>query len=195
VSGAEVVRHSKRLSWLLRHGAGAEGIPMDAAGWVEVAAVLDALGLTRAELEEAVATNDKGRFQLDGGRVRAGQGHSRAGMPVTAEALEASWQPVEPAGSLWHATSVAAVAGIARTGIEPGRRTHVHLAASPDSPVGKRTAAPLLLEVSPTGLAVFAAPNGVLLVRHVPRASIVGVRGATRAGRAAASGAATTLGL
>ena len=37
---------------------------------------------------------------------------------------------------------------------------------------------------------VFEAPNGVLLVRHVPPASIIGVHGATRAGRAAAAEAA-----
>jgi putative RNA 2'-phosphotransferase len=195
VNRTELVRRSKQLSWLLRHGAGSEDVAMDAAGWVEVTAVLDALGLTRAELDEVVATNDKGRLQLEGHRVRAGQGHSREGMPVTLDALEASWRPLEPTGPLWHGTSVAAVAGIARTGIEPGRRTHVHLAPTPDSHIGKRASVALLLEISPTGLTLFQAPNGVLLTRHVPTRSILSVRGANHAGRAAAGDAALALGL
>lgn len=195
MTGGDAGPRSRRLTWLLRHGAGTEGLDMDAAGWIDVDAALDALDLTRAELDEAVATDAKARLQLVGHRVRAVQGHSCDGTPVTAHALEASWRPVDPSASLWHGTSVAAVAGIARTGIEPGRRTHVHLAAAADSHVGKRVAVALLLEVSPTGLAVFEAPNGVLLTRHVPTASIVGVRGTTRAGRAAAPGAAAALGL
>ena len=64
-------RVSRRLSWLLRHGAGAVGLDMDAAGWVPVAQVLAAPRISRAELEAAVRTNDKGRLQLAGDRVRA----------------------------------------------------------------------------------------------------------------------------
>ena len=77
------IRRSKKLSWLLRHGAREVGLPMDAAGWVSVPEVLRALSITRAQLEHAVATNRKRRLQLDGERVRACQGHSADGTPVT----------------------------------------------------------------------------------------------------------------
>ena len=60
------IRRSKKLSWLLRHGAREVGLPMDAAGWVSVPEVLRALSITRAQLEHAVATNRKRRLQLDG---------------------------------------------------------------------------------------------------------------------------------
>jgi putative RNA 2'-phosphotransferase len=200
MSAAATIRLSKRLSWLLRHGAGEAGLDMDAAGWAPVVQVLAALGISRADLEEAVRRNDKGRLQLVGDQVRACQGHSLKDMPVTREALEASWVMLTPSRSLWHGTSVASVAGIAARGLLPGRRSHVHLAADADARVGKRTHVDLLLEVSPReladhGLRVFQAPNGVLLVRHVPATSIVAVRPASPAGQRALPAARHGLGL
>lgn len=186
----DVVRLSKRLSWLLRHGAGEVGLLMDKAGWSAIDDVLEVLSIPRASLDDAVARNDKGRLFVDGARIRACQGHSLAGMPVTVEGLESSWEVVSPAGPLWHGTHVAAIAGIAAHGIVPGGRSHVHLAPRRDSRVGKRYAVDLLLEVSPVGLAdenlaVFRSPNGVLLARRVPRSAIIGLESASAAGRRA----------
>ena len=63
------------------------------------------------------------RLEIHGDRIRASQGHSRQGMPVTLDALEASWEPHAGAGSLWHGTHVGAVEGIAREGILPVERS------------------------------------------------------------------------
>ena len=174
------VRNSKRLSWLLRHGANEAGLVMDEAGWAEIADVLEVLDMARDDLDEAVATNDKGRLQTEGSRIRACQGHSLAGMPVTQDALESTWVPVEPNDSLWHGTTLGAVEGIAVHGIEPAARSHVHLAPSLTSRVGKRASVQVLLEVSPQRLAslrvqVFRAPNGVILVRQVPASAIIDI--------------------
>jgi putative RNA 2'-phosphotransferase len=173
---------------------------MDEAGWVDVAEVLDALEMSHDQLLEAVATNDKGRLELEAGRVRACQGHSSGTMPVTRDGLEASWRQVQPPGSLWHGTAPRAIGGIAARGIGAGRRTHVHLAPRPDSRVGKRASVDLLLEIAPEALAaaaepIFEAPNGVILVRHVPVACIVGVTAATPAGEAALDAARQALAL
>ncbi len=185
---SDAVLLSKRLSWLLRHGAGEAGLAMDQAGWAEAVDVLDVLGITRAKLDLAVANNDKGRLVVEGSRIRACQGHSCDNMPVTREALEASWDIVRPEASLWHGTRAGAVEGIARYGMVAGRRSHVHLADSPDSRTGKRSAIDFLVEVSPVGLAqlgvtVFRSPNGVMLVRRVPVAAIVGLRPTSKVGR------------
>ncbi|GAA3136298.1 putative RNA 2'-phosphotransferase [Kribbella aluminosa] len=59
-------------------------------------------------------------------------------------------------------------------GLRAGRRTHVHLAAAKDSRVGRRTSVEVLLGVDPGNLAVYRAPNGVLLTREVPPDAIVG---------------------
>lgn len=62
---------------------------MDQAGWTRVDAVRALLGCGPAELDPVVTEDAKGRFQVDGDRVRACQGHSTAGTPVTVAALEA----------------------------------------------------------------------------------------------------------
>lgn len=172
---------SKKLSWLLRHGAPSQGIAMDAAGWVAVDDVLRALRISREELAQAVELNTKSRIDVRGERVRASQGHSTEGMPVTLDALEASWERLSSAGPLWHGTAIEALRGIAREGIVPQARTHVHLTDALDSRVGKRARVDVMIEISAPrldalGIGVFQSQNGVVLVRRVPTSAIVGVR-------------------
>ena len=173
-------RASHKLSWLLRHGANEAGLEMDAAGWAEIDDVLRVLRMSRGTLEDAVRDNNKARYEVRGRRIRACQGHSPTGVPVTLPALEASWDRYEEDGPLWHGTYVGAVASIAREGILPGERTHVHLADALDSKVGKRANVDVMLEVSPSrvhaaGIGIFVSPNGVVLARVVPSAAIVGL--------------------
>lgn len=173
---------------------------MDPAGWVPVEAVLAALAITRAELERIVRENNKARLQLDGVRVRACQGHSLEGSPVTQEALEASWVVWEGTTSVWHGTTREALPGIARAGLLPQRRTHVHLADQPDSRVGKRSNTPVLLEVDPqrvraAGSPIFQSPNGVLLVRAVPPGCLLGLRALSRSAQAEEGALRAVLGL
>ncbi|XXY47294.1 tRNA 2'-phosphotransferase [Sorangium sp. So ce269] len=170
---------SKKLSWLLRHGAPSLGIAMDDAGWVAVDDVLRALGIQRSRLDEVVENNTKNRLELRGDRVRASQGHSREGMPVTLAGLEASWEEVHGDAPIWHGTSVDAVRGIAREGIRPAARTHVHCTDALDSAVGKRANVDVMLEISPArlrarGIGVFRSQNGVILAREVPVGCVVG---------------------
>jgi putative RNA 2'-phosphotransferase len=232
---------SKKLSWLLRHGAREAGLPMDEAGWVAIADLLAHLRLDRARLDELVATNSKNRLQIDGPRIRCCQGHSN-NSGVTAAALEASWVEHRDDALIWHGTTVEAVPAIAGEGLLPQARTHVHLAPTPASTVGKRAqvavraargeirhAASLglsdeggvaetrstpgttsfrllaldenpgarrrvgfhhvLLGIDPTrvraaGVTIYAAPNGVILARRIPAASIVELRAMTKRARA-----------
>ena len=71
---------SKLLSLVLRHKPETIGLTLDAAGWVDVRELLDALGtnktpLSKAELEELVLTNSKQRFAFndDHTKIRASQ--------------------------------------------------------------------------------------------------------------------------
>ncbi|HWB76314.1 MAG TPA: RNA 2'-phosphotransferase [Nannocystaceae bacterium] len=183
------IARSKELSWLLRHGARETGIAMDEAGWVAIVDVLARTGMTRDELDDAVRTNTKGRLQIDGERVRACQGHSLAGTPVTHEGLERSWRAHDGDAPLWHGTTRDAIDGIAKAGILPIARTHVHLAPSESSLVGKRSNVAFLLAIDPPrlraeGFGIFLAPNGVVLVREVPPRCIVGVQATTARARA-----------
>ncbi|MEN0063566.1 MAG: tRNA 2'-phosphotransferase [Myxococcota bacterium] len=181
---------SRRLSWLLRHGANEVGLSMDAAGWVAVSDVMRHLRVSDEALEACVATNNKQRFQVDGTQIRACQGHSTEGTPVTADALEASWHRVVRTDPLFHGTTPEAVTDIANSGgLRPMARTHVHLAGTPHDKVGKRANVGVLLVVDPqaltaAGQSVFQSPNGVFLVRTVPWECVTDVRTLSRRAQA-----------
>jgi putative RNA 2'-phosphotransferase len=191
---------SRRLSWLLRHGAPNVGLAMDPAGWVDIDDVLTYLNISRPHLEMIVRTNDKQRFQLSRDRVRACQGHSVSNPAITYEALEASWQEYRGEQTIWHGTTMASVAQIGREGLLPLTRTHVHCSESPDSPVGRRNSAEVMLGLAPNrilhaNLSIFIAPNGVILVRRVPRDAILELRPITRKAKKAAPALRASLGL
>jgi putative RNA 2'-phosphotransferase len=184
-------RWSRKLSWLLRHGAADEGLAMDTAGWAAIADVRALLRINDTQLEGAIRHNDKNRIEVDGDRIRACQGHSLETMPVTREALEASWRRWEGTDLVWHGTRVSAVEGIVGEGIHAGRRSHVHLAASLDSIVGKRSNTPVMLGVDPerlanAGIGLYVSPNGVMLCRHVPTDAIVSLVPKSKRSRAEA---------
>lgn len=191
----DLKERSKKLSWLLRHGANESGLAMDSAGFAAIDDVLRHTRLDRAELDTVVAENNKSRFEIQGVRVRAVQGHSLEGTPVTLEGLEQSWQLVVDDARLFHGTNVDAARSILRNeqGIHSAARSHVHLAAAVDATVGKRAGVDVMLVIEPTklraaGFALFRAPNGVVLTRGVPRASVVDVAAENRPGREALAG-------
>ena len=180
MSEQNLKRASHALSQLLRHRAGEAGLSMDAAGWAPVDDVLRRARMSRDTLDVVVRTNNKSRLQIVGDRIRCCQGHSLQGMPVTQEALEASWEELDRADPVWHGTNEEALASIARQGLLPGGRTHVHLAEETDSKVGKRAGVGVLLRVDPTalraaGIGLYRSPNGVLLARVVPPGCITGL--------------------
>jgi putative RNA 2'-phosphotransferase len=170
----DVVRLSKRLSYLLRHAPGSVGLTLDPAGWVDVEALLTALAatgrpVTRAELDEVVAGNDKQRFALDatGTRIRASQGHS---VPV-----RLGYAAQEPPADLFHGTVARHLAGILEQGLRPGNRHAVHLSADVATArrVGGRRGRPVVLRVDAAAMAADGAAftrsaNGVWLVDAVP---------------------------
>lgn len=194
-----IKRNSHRLSKLLRHSGHESGLRLDPAGWVDLDELLRLTHLTRSDVELIIRHNNKSRFEVVGQQIRACQGHSRK-MPVDLDALEQSWKIFDGSDSLWHGTSLEVVDAIAEQGILPGERTHVHLAASPDSRVGKRAGVALLLEVSVARLRqreieVYRSANGVVLVRRVPPACLVGVRCESKRARAARAQLAQRLSL
>ena len=170
----DVVRVSKRLSYVLRHQPGSIGVSLDDAGWVDVDVLLPALAahglrLTRAELDAVVATNDKRRFAFDesGTRIRASQGHSRR--------VDLGYLPEPPPRELFHGTVDRFLPAILAEGLRPGRRHAVHLSAdvSTARAVGARRGRPVVLRVDAAAMAADGAvftrsANGVWLVDAVP---------------------------
>ncbi|XP_068779804.1 tRNA 2'-phosphotransferase 1 isoform X2 [Struthio camelus] len=124
------VRLSKTLSYILRHGAVAMGLPMGPDGFAEVGALLrlPALaGVSEDDVRRAVAADPKQRFALrpDPLRLRANQGHS---LQVPALELEALAAPGQLPPTLAHGTRRRRWAPIRAGGLRPMGRTHIHLA-------------------------------------------------------------------
>jgi putative RNA 2'-phosphotransferase len=170
----DVVRVSKRLSFVLRHRPDSIGLTLGPAGWVAVDDLLAALArnglrLTRAELETVVAGNDKQRFAFDdsGTRIRANQGHS---VPVVL-----GYRTATPPDLLFHGTVQRFLPAILEEGLRPGSRHAVHL--SPDvetaTAVGGRRGRPVVLRVDAAGMSAegfrfTVSANGVWLTDAVP---------------------------
>lgn len=174
VDEKRLVKTSKYLSKHLRHQPGKLGLVLMPGGWVEVDALLAASArkgfpISRAELEEVVARNDKKRFALDptGIKIRAEQGHSA---PV-----DLDLEPSPPPATLYHGTPERNLPVILSKGLLKMRRHHVHL--SPDGAtaraVGGRRGRPVILAVDAgrmhrDGHVFYRSGNGVWLVEHVP---------------------------
>ena len=169
-----LLKVSKYLSKHLRHDPGRLGLTLDAGGWVSVDDLLASCAahsfrITRAELEEVVARNDKQRFSFDATRtrLRANQGHS---VPV-----DLGLAPSVPPPTLYHGTYHAAVPAIRREGLRPMGRHHVHLSSTADAArrVGARRGRPVVLVVDAArmaagGSAFYLTDNGVWLTDAVP---------------------------
>jgi putative RNA 2'-phosphotransferase len=166
-------RISKFLSLVLRHRPDTIGIALDREGWVAVDTLLAGCrvhghDITRALLDDVVATNPKRRFAFseDGSRIRANQGHSVE--------VELGYRPQQPPDVLFHGTIADFLPAIRAEGLCKMRRHHVHL--SPDAAtaavVGRRRGAPVVLRVLAgrmhgDGHVFFLSDNGVWLTDTV----------------------------
>lgn len=171
---------SRTLSFWLRHGPGAGGLTLDAQGWAPTRDVLAALNrgslapVSAAELDHVVTTNDKQRFMVRDGRIRASQGHSLD--------IELDPRPVEPPPVLYHGTTEERWQRIQESGgLAKMQRHHVHLSA--DLASARRVAGrhrketPIVLRIDAAaaraaGHLFFISDNGVYLTDAVPVALI-----------------------
>ena len=170
----DAVRRSKRLSLVLRHRPSLVAVELDERGWVGVPVLLEALArhgwpISRDELADVVADNDKQRFEwdLDADRIRARQGHSLA--------VDLDLPVVAPPDVLFHGTTRRNLASILRGGLDRRARHHVHLSADVATArrVGARHGEPVVLRVAAAQMAedgheFRVSTNGVWLVDAVP---------------------------
>lgn len=169
----DLTRASKALSYVLRHQPSSIGVELDGAGWVGIADLLAAFArrgrpIPRDLLDRVVEGTDKRRFEVEGERIRAAQGHS---VPV-----HLGLAPVTPPDRLYHGTSARFLESIRAEGLRRGRRHDVHL--SPDAEtahrVGARRAGPtVILRIDAAGMhraghVFYRAANGVWLTAAVP---------------------------
>jgi putative RNA 2'-phosphotransferase len=168
-----LVKVSKYLSKHLRHQPQRLGLTLQPGGWVPVDDLLAACArlnfpISRAELEEVIARNNKQRFSLDstGTLIRANQGHSVA--------VDLQLDPVEPPATLYHGTAAHLVETIRREGLKKMARHHVHLSRDVETAriVGARHGRPVIFAVDAAamhqaGHPFYCSANGVWLVDAV----------------------------
>jgi len=123
------------------------------------------------EIKHVVDNQDPNKrrlsFSSDFCEIRANQGHSTE--------VELEFEEVTPPNTLYHGAPVKAVDSIMKTGLNRGKRHHVHL--SPDKEtaevVGARRGDFIVLEIEAMrlradGHKIYMSENGVYLVDEVP---------------------------
>jgi len=176
---SSAVRLSKTLSWLLRHGATSEGLPMRPDGYVNVIHLLanpkvKSQSLDLAGLQEIVKADSKQRYDLmedaEGGWwIRANQGHS-------IKTIKLDLKPILsvadiPTGVAVHGTTRKAWELISKEGLSKMKRNHIHLAQGvPGNNVisGMRNSSQILIWVDVqkainAGIKFHFSDNGVVL--------------------------------
>jgi putative RNA 2'-phosphotransferase len=169
----EITARSRRMTYWLRHKPQDGGLTLTKEGWVAIAAILDALeekGLstTRAEFNLIVAVDPKGRFEVEGERVRARYGHSLE--------LEEKPHPGKPPSRLYHGTARRFLPRILEMGLKPMKRQYVHLSLDPKDArvVGqRRDSSPAILivlahEAHAAGIQFYPRGKGIWLSDPVP---------------------------
>jgi putative RNA 2'-phosphotransferase len=174
MDNARLIKISKYLSKHLRHQPERIGIKLSPGGWVAVKDLLAAcksnqFPISRDELDEVVANNDKQRFSFDetGTFIRANQGHSVD--------IDLQLESVVPPDVLYHGTGHKAVESILQTGLCKMSRHHVHLSKdiATATTVGARHGKPVVFVVDAAamyqaGYTFYCSDNGVWLVDSVP---------------------------
>lgn len=145
-----LIRLSKTISHALRHKPEEYGLTLDAAGWVEVEDLLNALRQRKKAWSDAglediltiMAESEKQRFELRNGKIRAFYGHS------TAEKVEK--EAVTPPDVLYHGTNAQAAAAIRKDGLRSMKRQYVHLSTDEKTArivALRRTNQPVILRI------------------------------------------------
>ncbi|GAB1818088.1 RNA 2'-phosphotransferase [Herbidospora sp. RD11066] len=166
------MRISKYLAKHLRHEPERIGLTLDEHGWTPVddllaAAAAHGFPIDRAELDRVVDANDKKRYVISDGRIRANQGHSIE--------VDLDLPAAEPPALLYHGTVASALDAIRADGIRKMARHDVHLSADAEtaSRVGARRGRPVILTIEAgamhaDGHEFRVSANGVWLASHVP---------------------------
>ena len=166
----------RMLALVLRHDPEKFGVEMDINGWVSTRELSDAIQRERRRYHwlrgrhfEAIANADtKGRYQVEGGMIRATYGHTLdldLDLP-TDDIPEELYFPCEPSE----------VDTLIQFGITPGDRKHVHLSRTISNAMEAghvRIDRPAILEVDTVraiadGHTIYRAGTTVFLMENVP---------------------------
>ncbi|XP_037044022.1 putative tRNA 2'-phosphotransferase [Bradysia coprophila] len=168
---------SKLLSWILRHGANEEKLPIDANGYIDIDVILKthrfvAKKFSLNEIKNVVANDRKQRFALDtlpNGkmRIKANQGHSMANVQMTMTKIDdARKVPIAVHGTYYRFWEKIKAEGLKRM-----TRNHIHLTENEvfsGDTSGFRSSSEILIYVDVSkavsdGVVFYRSANNVIL--------------------------------
>ncbi|GAB7358044.1 hypothetical protein MBLNU230_g0207t1 [Neophaeotheca triangularis] len=178
---------SKKMSWLLRHGAEKEGLTLDEGGFVSVDEMLNtrtlrSLKVTFPELRQLVADNDKKRYTLlpkpntastttdenssasskpSDYLIRANQGHSL--QVESSSLLQPITQATAPSQCVHGTTRKAWPLIVSAGGLKVMGRNHVHFATGLPASLQRESQAEGTSSATEAAAAAAAAPPPVVI--------------------------------
>jgi putative RNA 2'-phosphotransferase len=172
----EIDRVGRMMAGILRHFPERFNLTMDGRGWVDLEEFTNAIKdsrdnyrrwLRREHIVALVETDEKGRYQIDGGMVRATYAHS---VNVNLDDL-----PEANVDKLYFPVSEEEMDLVLESGLRPSDRNMIHLSATPDKAYSAgrvHIADPLLLEIdvkkaSDAGNFIFRAGKSVYVTDAV----------------------------
>ena len=138
------------MAGVLRHFPEKLGVIIDGHGWVDITSFVEAVGVGRSGFDwlrpyhiEAIAmTDSKGRYQIDGGMIRATYGHS---IEINLDDL-----PLAEIDAFYYPVTEEEIDIILEGGLHPIDQKKVHLSGSVEKALeaGRvRTEDPLILKI------------------------------------------------
>lgn len=164
MNDAELERVGRIMAGALRHFPDRFGLTMDGHGWVDLRQFVDAIRASKAHyhwlrphhLAAIVETDPKGRYQIDGGMIRATYAHS---IDVNLDDL-----PDANTDELYYPCSEEEIDLILEQGLHPTDRKKIHLSGTLEKAVQAGRAkmeAPVILAID----AARAIKDGVKIKR------------------------------
>lgn len=172
------VRLSKLMSGLLRHYPWEARLSIDKEGWVSIDELVKGIKnywrnkelyqwVTREHIVAIALLDPKGRFEINGDRIRARYGHS-----IDVKIEYTIEYPIE---KLYHGTTTNKLASILREGLKPMKRRFVHMTTSYSDALenARRHGVPVVLMVDVKCLEkhdipVYKASKNIYLAPRVP---------------------------
>lgn len=147
----EVSSLGRIMAGLLRHFPDKVGLMMDGHGWIEISSMVNSLRTSRSgfhwlrekHIEAMAETDPKGRYQVDGGMIRATYGHT---VDVNLDDL-----PEGEKDTYYYPVTEEEADIVLEGGLHPTDRSMVHLSGSIKKAVeaGKvRTDEPIILQIN-----------------------------------------------
>lgn len=176
MSDSEAEKLGRILALVLRHAPEKFGVEMDINGWVDSGELSDAIRAQRRDFhwlkpwhfEPVAITEEKGRYQVEGERIRATYGHSiEIEIDLPTDGIpEVLFYPVDPEN----------IDDVLKLGILAGDRRHVHLSktiAKAHEAGSVRIAEPVIIEIDAVqaiadGQAIHRAGLMVYLCEQIP---------------------------